>query len=146
MTSATRGDFTISKMFVALACAGKHYDLATDFIKRSVDIGTQAQVSGHPLHGKVRVLDMLRSFSQGAGKANKDPQGFKDNDKEKFCRISSLILDLAVDYLRMDKLAATAVLGSPLKGVEFLKMYWILAQRAERAPLVGHDVDLSDEV
>lgn len=137
--------FSGSKMFVALACASKHFDLATDFIRKSVDVGTQAQIAGHPLHGRLDVLDMLRSFSQGAGKASKDPQGFKHQDRDRSCEVSTLILDLAVDYLRKDRLAAASILGSPLKGVEFLKMYWVLAQRAERAPLLRGDMDLSDD-
>ena len=128
--------FSGSKMFVALACASKHYDIAINFIERSVEIGTQAQRAGHPLHGRLDVLDMLRSFSQGAGKASRDPQGFKDEDRNKSCFVSLRLLDLAVSYLNEDKLAAASILSSPLKGVEFLKMYWVLALRAERAPVL----------
>lgn len=129
--------FSGSKMFVALACASKQYDIAIDFMERSIDIGTEAQRAGHPLHGRLDVLDMLRSFSQGAGKASKDPKGFKDGDRDKSCLVSLRLLDLAVSYLKEDKFAAASILSSPLKGVEFLKMYWVLALRAEKAPLLA---------
>lgn len=139
--------FTASKTFVALAVACKHYELAMEFIEESLEIGERAQRSGSPLEGKIGVLDMLRAYSQGAGRAQSDKKAFRQNDASRTpCPVSERLLDLSVEFLHNNRPAAASILGSPLKGVEFLKLYWVLAHRVEQASLTSRPSSHSAQV
>ena len=48
--------------------------------------------------------------------------------------------------LCVDRPAAASILGSPLKGVDFLKLYWVLAHRMEQSPLLASSSSSSTEV